>query len=148
MPSSVPLPRTASLWRRFAAIVYDSFAVFGVSFAAGAVALAWRHGEIPPSGISWFTLYLVLANYAYFAYSWRRGQTLGMRAWKLRLVDAAHGGRVTWRQTAVRFAVALLAWAPAGFGYWRSLWDAEARAWHDTASGTRLVDSRPAATAA
>lgn len=148
MSAPVPSPRPASLWRRLAAIVYDTFAVFGVSFAAGAAALAWRHGATPPSGLSWFTGYLLLANYAYFAYSWRRGQTLGMRAWKLRVVDCTHGGRVAWRQTAIRFAVALLAWVPAGFGYWRSLWDAEGRAWHDTASGTRLIDTRAPATAA
>lgn len=137
-------PRAASLWRRLAAIVYDGIAVFGVCFAAAAIVLAIRRGQPVVPGSWWFTLYLLCANYAYFAYSWRRGHTLGMRAWKLRVVDAATNQRISWRQSVLRFGVALLGWLPAGMGYWRSLWDGERRTWHDLASGTRLVHDRAA----
>jgi uncharacterized RDD family membrane protein YckC len=101
--------------------------------------LAIRRGALIAPGSWWFSAYLTLACYAYFAYSWRRGRTLGMRSWKIRVVDAATGHTVSWRQTVVRFVVALLGWLPAGMGYWRSLWDKEHRTWHDAVSATRLV---------
>lgn len=137
--AAVRTSRPASLWRRLAAIVYDGCAVFGVCFVAAAVAVAVRHGQAITAESWWFTAYLVLASYAYFAHSWRRGRTLGMRSWKLRLVDAATGSNVSWRQTALRFVVALLSWLPAGMGYWRALWDREQRTWHDLVSATRLI---------
>jgi uncharacterized RDD family membrane protein YckC len=133
------LPRVGvSLWRRLAAIVYDLFALFAVCFVAGAVALLFRHGTAIAPHTWWFTAYLTLACYAYFAYSWRRTQTLGMRSWKLCL-QSADGGQITQRQTLVRFIVALISWAPAGLGYWWSLWEPHRRTWHDIASGTVIV---------
>jgi len=137
------LPHAASLWRRLMSILYDCVAVFGVCFAAGAIAVAARHGDPVSPGSWWFTGYLTLATYAYFAYSWRRGQTLGMRAWKLRVADAATGAPPTWQQILVRFAIALIGWVPAGIGYWRSLWDERRRTWHDIASRTCLLHDRP-----
>lgn len=141
IPAQIPAraPRPVPLWRRLAAILYDCFAVFAVCFVAGALAVALHHGQAIAAESWWFTAYLGLASYAYFAYSWRRGRTLGMRSWKLRLVDATTGNAVSWPQTALRFVVALLAWVPAGMGYWRALWDREQRTWHDLVSATRLV---------
>lgn len=127
-----------TLRRRLAAVVYDSFAVIGVCAGAGAFVILVRGGRAVEAGSLWFTGYLALAIYGYFALSWRRGQTLGMQSWKIRLVDCASGGRVSWRQTLLRFAFALLGWVPAGMGYWRALWDRDGRAWHDAAYSTRL----------
>jgi uncharacterized RDD family membrane protein YckC len=127
-----------TLRRRLAAIVYDCFALIGVCAGAGALVIAARGGRAVEAGSLWFTGYLAFAIYAYFALSWRRGQTLGMRSWRLRLVDCASGSRVSWRQTALRFVLALLGWLPAGMGYWRSLWDRDGRGWHDAGSGTCL----------
>jgi uncharacterized RDD family membrane protein YckC len=132
----------ASLWRRLAAIVYDLFALFAVCFVAGAIALAFRHGTAVAPHTWWFTAYLALACYGYFAYSWRRRQTLGMRSWKLYL-QSADGGQVTHRQTALRFVAAIVSWLPAGLGFWWSLWERERRTWHDLVSGTILLRSRP-----
>lgn len=127
-----------TLRRRLAAIVYDSFALLGVCAGAGALVVLARGGRAVDAGTLWFTGYLTLAIYGYFALSWRRGQTLGMRSWKIKLVDSADGGRVSWRQTLLRFVLALLGWLPAGIGYWRALWDRDGRTWHDAGSGTRL----------
>ena len=61
---------------------------------------------------------LALAWFAYFGWSWtRRGQTLGMRAWRIRLESAA-GTRLDWSQSLLRFLLgASLAWL-AGLGAW------------------------------
>lgn len=133
-----------SIWRRLGAILYDTLALFGVLFMAGIPMVALHGGEAVAPNNPWFSAWLCLAAYGYLGYSWRRGRTLGMQSWKIRLIDARTGRAPSWGQTVARFVVALLSWLPAGFGYWRSLWHPERAAWHDLLSGTRLVrDFRP-----
>jgi len=137
--SSVPLHSRVGLWRRLAAIVYDGFALFAVCFVAGAIAVAAHRGQAISANSWWFTGYLLLASYGYFGYCWRRGQTLGMRCWKIKIVDATSGGAPSWRQTAVRFFIALIGGLILGFGFWWAALNRDRRAWHDSASGTRLI---------
>ena len=83
--------------------------------------------------------YVLGVGLVFFGWFWvHGGQTLGMRAWRLRLV-ATGGGRITWRHATVRYLAALLSWAAAGLGFAWSLFDDEKRSWHDLLSGTRLV---------
>jgi uncharacterized RDD family membrane protein YckC len=133
-----------SLWRRLGAILYDILALFGVLFVAGIPVVALHGGEAIAPNNALFSAWLCLAAFGYLGYSWRRGRTLGMQSWKIRLIDARTGGPVSWAQAAVRFAAGLLSWLPAGLGFWRALWNPERAAWHDLISGTRLVrDFRP-----
>lgn len=141
-PDPYPVSRCvpATLARRALAMVYDALASLAVAFSAGALAVLFHRGEAIAADNPWFKAYLLLAIYAYFGYSWHRaGQTLGMRSWKIVLFDAKGEHYVSWRQTAVRFAVALLSWLPCGLGFLWSLFDAEHRTWHDRASSSRLV---------
>lgn len=147
MTASAPLTPAmlrVSLWRRLAAMLYDTIALFGVLFVAGALVLAVRGGAPVEPSTPWFTLYLAFAAWAYLAYSWRRGRTLGMQSWKIRIIDARTGQPPDWRQTLLRYAVAGLSAGVAGIGFWRCLWHPEGAAWHDSLSGTALVrDYRP-----
>ncbi len=128
------------LWRRLAAIVYDLVPLAGVLFLAGGLAVAVHGGEAIAPRSPWFTLYLIACVYAYFGYSWHRGgQTLGMRAWKIVLLDDRTGGPPSWSQTLIRFLAAALSWAPCGLGFLWALVDPERRAWHDRLSRSRLV---------
>ena len=73
-----------------------------------------------------FLLALVMmwVAFAYFGWCWTHGgQTLGMRAWRLRIC-ALGGGLPTWRQCAVRFLAAIVSWACAGAGFAWILLDA------------------------
>lgn len=56
-------------------------------------------------------LYVPLLAFAFLGWFWTRpgGQTLGMQAWRVRLVGPAQS-RVTWRRAAVRFVLALAQW--------------------------------------
>jgi uncharacterized RDD family membrane protein YckC len=146
-PSATP----AGLQWRLAAIIYDLFPLAGIWFACGVIGVAVNGGVAPSPGSlgAWLQFILLFAaSYAYFLLSWRRGgQTLGMRAWRLRVLDLQ--GRAP-RDGALhlRFAVALLAWLPAGLGYLWSVFDPQRRAWHDIASHTVLVRmAAPAGTA-
>lgn len=131
--------KPAGLVRRLAALCYDLLLLGAVLIAFTAVVLAVRRGRAVPPGTWWFELSLLALCFAFFTWFWTHGgQTLGMLAFRLRLV-AADGGRVGWRAALVRGAAALLSALPAGLGFWWALVDPERRCWHDRLSGTRVV---------
>lgn len=144
--SPSPTPQQAipaALPYRLLAIVYDLLPLLALWFATAAAVLLAR-GNVPvtpnsPAALVEFALMLLVA-FAYFGLSWRRGgQTLGMRAWRLRLVRADGGAPPSWSALALRYLIAPLSLAAAGLGFLWSLFDRERRTWHDLASGTVLV---------
>ena len=132
----------ASLWLRLLAGVYDLLPLIGLWFVAGVLALAITGGALDPHRLAHKLLVqaLVLAlSAAYFVVSWMRGgQTIGMRAWRLRVMRADGSALGLWR-ALLRFFVALVSLAALGTGFWCALWDREKRAWHDIAAGTSMV---------
>ena len=135
-----PDPPPPALLRRMAAVAYDALLLCGVLFFAGlplpALPEAARNSIWGQISIQ---IYLVMVCFLFFGWFWTHGgQTLGMRAWRLRLVGPG-GSPVSWRHAAVRFLGAALSWAPLGAGFWWSLVDPEKLTWHDRLSGTRLV---------
>ena len=136
---TVPATRPCGLARRLLAIVYDTVVVIGLLLLAGALSLPLTGDRHQAFRDPVYTVFLLAVWFAYLGFCWTRGgQTLGMRAWRIRIIDDA-GKRVGWRASAIRFGVSLLAAAPLGLGFWWSLGDAGRRTWHDRASGTRLV---------
>lgn len=133
------MPTAPGLLRRLAIIVYDGLVLVGVLFVATAVLLPLNGGEAFTAEQWYFPLYLVGVCFAYYAGFWvHGGQTLGLKAWGCRVV-ALSGGAVTWRQALLRFCCAVLSWGCLGAGFWMVLWQRQRLAWHDLASGTRLV---------
>jgi len=147
-PESFPVAQdSAPLWRRFAALVYDLLVLAALSMAYSALAIlayvsiTGEQGEAytpmfegPLFPLGW--LALILGFYLFF---WSRGgQTLGMRAWRLRLTDS-RGHSPSIRQCALRCLAGPFALGLAAFGYWWAWFDREGRCWHDRVSGTRVV---------
>lgn len=133
---------TPSLLRRLAAIFYDSLLLIGVLLAAVALitvptGLIWGV-EPDPAGLA-FRAYLVVVIALFFVYFWTHGgQTLGMRAWRLRVLRD-DGTPLSGRDAGLRLLLAAVSWAPLGAGYVWALFDADGLCWHDRASRTRLV---------
>lgn len=99
-----------------------------------------RENIAPFSALQWL-LWLACWGVTglYATLSWRRGgQTLGMRPWRLRLV-ATRGEPPAWRALWLRYAVGTVSLLAAGMGFWWAWLDRDRLAWHDRASGTRLV---------
>ncbi len=91
-------------------MLYDSFLLIAVLFLAMAVMLLLSRGHQFEAGNPVLTLYLLLVSFVFFGWFWTHGgQTLGMRAWKLRL-QQPDGKAVTWRQVTIRFITAIPAW--------------------------------------
>lgn len=135
---------TPGLPRRLAALFYDGFLLVALWFAMNALLLALSSGRLAAADRPDWLLYvqrLVLAGvtFCFFAWFWRHGgQTLGMRAWRLRL-EGQNGGAISLDQAAKRSLAALISFAALGLGYFWVLVDREGRSWHDRLSGTRLV---------
>ncbi len=140
MPSEPPAP----LWRRLAAASYDLLVLIAVWMLIAALVLAAFHGEVdvarqPPLYHAVLQGALLCATALYFAVSWSRGgQTIGMRAWRVRVVGA-DGRSPPFTRALARFVVAIASTLALGLGFAWCLVDRRGRAWHDIASATSLV---------
>ena len=129
---------TASLGRRFGAILYDSLLVFALMFVGTLPFIGMRGGEPVAAGDPAYQLTMLFVAYAFFAGFWTRaGRTLGMQSWGLSL-ETMDGQKAGFSRSSLRFFSALLSWLPAGLGFWWQLWDRDNLCWHDRLSGTRL----------
>lgn len=137
-PVDAELPH-AGLPRRLAAIVYDTLLALAVLFFAAALALPFTHGEAVKPHNPLFTAYLFLVLYFFFAWFWiHGGQTLGMRAWRLR-VQTEEGKPISWGQAMLRYLAAWASFLAAGLGYLWMLVDRKKLTWHDRFSDTVIV---------
>lgn len=137
LPSHPHPVEPASLWRRLAALLYDSLLILAL-WMIGAALVVVPTGQPIGSGNLFFQAYLLVLAMAYFAVCWHRGgQTLGMRAWKIRLESIE--ATLTGRQILVRLAVGLVSIGALGAGLAWSLVRADRACWHDLASATRIV---------
>ncbi len=129
---------TASLSRRFGAILYDSLLVFALMSLGTLPFIAMRGGEPVAAGDPVHQLTMLFVAYAFFAGFWTRaGRTLGMQSWGLTL-ETMDGQNVGLSRSSLRFFSALLSWLPMGLGFWWQLRDQDNLCWHDRLSGTRL----------
>ena len=126
----------AGLGRRLGAMLYDSLLILALFFLTGFI---W----VPLSGDvvtgPAFQLTLLGEIIAFFGYCWhKQGETLGMRAWKIRVVDE-NGELPSWKQIFLRLLIAPLSLACFAVGYaWLYLGERK-QTWHDRASATFVV---------
>jgi uncharacterized RDD family membrane protein YckC len=145
-------------------MTYESVLLFGVVFVASYALLSLAHWTYPLVGYQRLVLQIVLFLTVglYFTYQWSRtGQTLAMKSWHMRVVDAT-GKPPRTSVAAIRYILAwhlLLPWAawhvlfglhePAdllvpGIGFvllllLPALLDPRRRLLHDWLTATRMV---------
>ncbi|MEM7259906.1 MAG: RDD family protein [Pseudomonadota bacterium] len=130
-------PESASLIRRIAAIFYDLLLLIGILFVVSAIAVWINRGEAVEHPL--YYLALLIATYVFYGWFWTHGgQTLGLRTWRLRVVDN-HGDTLNWRQSLHRFAAAWIAFLPAAAGLLWIIFDRDSLALHDRLSKTRII---------
>jgi uncharacterized RDD family membrane protein YckC len=144
--SSIPAGRCyPGLLRRLGAILYDGLLLSAILFAATAFILLFNGGAAITPDQWLFPVYLISISFLFFGGFWTHGgQTLGMRAWKIRVISLS-GGKITWSQALIRFTGAMLSWAAAGIGYWWIVFSAENNGWHDLLSRSRIVRTESSA---
>ena len=131
------------LLRRLAALVYDALLLFAVLFAATVPAVIVTGGEAVGPNHPAFTAWLLAVSYLYFGWCWTRsGQTLGMRAWRMR-VRTREGEPLGWGRSLVRFTAAMVSIGAAGIGLLWVAFDRERLSLHDRLSATVLETVSP-----
>lgn len=142
----VSTPTTISLLRRLGAMFYD-FLLFGatVLIAGGIlntiVSQVLGLTEIPPRSTLANLLFFieVLMVYGLLGWFWTHGgQTLGMRAWKIKVVTFENKP-LNWQHVTVRFIVSIVSLLAFGVGFIISLFDPKKLTWHDRYSRTKLI---------
>ena len=120
-------------------MVYDTVLLVGVFFLA---TLGWiflqRGQAVSPNTLA-FDGYLFAVSYLFFGWFWTHGgQTLGMRAWKIRL-SGQNFRTVSWRAATIRYFAATLSVLAMGTGFLWALLDREKRTFHDLLSKTQIT---------
>jgi len=130
--------------RRLAAMFYDALLLAALWFFAAALLMVVTGGHLAnPDRPLWLLgalqLSLLLVLLLFFSGFWvKGGQTLGMRAWRLRLVTT-RGEPVNWSQAIWRLVAAVPSLGLFGIGFFWMLIDRERIAMHDRLTGTRLI---------
>lgn len=128
----------SGLRRRMAAIFYDILCLLGIFFLVTMVVVLLGNGIAIDSDNIVYDLYLLLVAYLYFVWHWvNGGQTIGMRAWRIRL-KKQDARRLSWFNATVRFFLGSLS-CIFGIGFLWACFDSKKLTFHDRYSGTRLV---------
>jgi len=134
--------RNAGLGRRLLAMLYDSFLVIALFFVVS-IPFVVQVGEQTlnhnPLVHALYQLVLLLSAFLFFGWFWTHGgQTLGMRAWRLRTIKS-DGSPMDWPASVLRSVASIISFACFGLGFVWILIDPEHLAWHDRLSRTRVV---------
>ena len=128
----------AGLFRRLVAMFYDSLLLFSILLVATALALLVTRGTLHYHN-PFFRTYLFFIWFFFYTWFWTHGgQTLGMRAWKLR-VQRIDGGPITLWQALLRFLAAIPSLGLGGLGLFWLLVDRDRLAVHDRISESTIV---------
>lgn len=132
----------ASLLRRLGALLYDLMAIIALLMLVGALWLPFNGGEAITAEHPLYPLLrvtLILTPFIFYLFFWLRdGQTLGMRAWRLR-IQQWDGRPIRPEQAIIRLFAAILSWLPFGLGFFWMNFTPTFRTWHDTISKTEIV---------
>ena len=129
----------ASLFKRLAALIYDSFVVFSFLILMTTLALLCNQGRSLLPYKSYFLMYLLLTTGFFLTWFWRQGgQTLGMLAWKIKVLNKSNQP-LTGKQAILRYCLSLFSVCGGGLGLLWCLIDKEGQSLHDRLSGTKVV---------
>lgn len=122
------------LLRRIAAFFYDCLLLIAVYFVITAIVVITNDGEaIQHWG---YKIFLIFIAFVFFDWFWRHGgQTLGMRAWRLR-IEGQEQEHVTLKQTIQHYFLGLFIF---GFTYLYMFANNSQLALHDKLSKTKII---------
>lgn len=139
------MPAPPGILRLLGALLYDSLLIIALLMIA---ALPWVMLTAQPGteGLDFthkglgFQLYCLALIIAYYIVQWSiQGQTLGMKSWRLLLINVSGQRGIHPLRGLLRFVTAPLSWLPAGLGVLWQYTDSEGLMWHDRISATRVV---------
>ncbi|MCE1249960.1 MAG: RDD family protein [Comamonadaceae bacterium] len=163
MPAPAPALTAPSLPRRLACWLYEGMLLFGVVFIAGYLFSTLTQTRNALDNRHALQAFLLVVFGIYFTWFWAKGQTLAMKTWHIRVVDA-QGQPLTQRRALRRYALSWLWFLPplgASAAWqlpsaqtavlvlgWVAIWALLSRFhpqrqfWHDAWAGTCLIEAR------
>ena len=164
-PDAAMPQRTPGLWRRMACFAYEGVLLFGVLMVAGYLFSSLTQQRNALEGRHGLQAFLFVVLGIYFGWFWSRGgQTVAMKAWRIKLLDR-NDRPVSQGRAVSRYLMSWLWFLPALLVVWLSgvrsppatftalglgvlayamlaLLMPSRQFLHDVACGTRLVSSR------
>ena len=129
-----------AIWRRFAAIVYDILLITSVSMGYAGICIGlgvaiFGNKEVLTSSL-FFQLGWMAVIFGFFCFFWKKaGQTLGMRAWRLRIAQQSSLDLPTLFPCLLRCL-----FAPIGLTlFFTAFFRSDRQCLHDLISGTRVI---------
>ncbi|NOQ64199.1 MAG: RDD family protein [Methyloprofundus sp.] len=113
--------------------------VIALFFVATAVLLPFTQGEAIQAPIL-YPLYLFSCAFLFYAWFWTHGgQTLGLRAWKIRIISDESQTDISWKQAFIRYITAICTLLSLGLGLVWRFWQKDSKTWQDLSSKSSLV---------
>ena len=84
-------------------------------------------------------LFVLVVVVGYFTYFWSTGSTLGMKVFKLRVVDANTGQPIGIGRALLRYIGWIIAGIPCYIGLIWAAFDARKQGWHDKIASTVVI---------
>jgi uncharacterized RDD family membrane protein YckC len=126
------------LLKVLAVVIYDLILLIAVLFVATALVLPLNAGAAFTAQQVFYPIYLLAISFLFYGWFWTHGgQTLGLRAWNLKVLTVDRQP-INWKQALIRFFAAFFSWSFCGLGFLWILIDKQHRSWHDNLSGTAL----------
>jgi len=128
-------PVYGGIARRLGASCYDLLLLCAALLVSTLILMPFTQAAIPEGNVL-YQIYIVGVVYIFYAWFWvHGGQTLGMRAWKIR-VELDNGDNLGWGVAALRLVLAILTF---GAGLLWCLWDPRHRALYDVLARTQVI---------
>lgn len=116
-------------------MLYDSLLLIAIFFVITAFAVALNDGEAITHPFYLFGMYPIA--FLFYFWCWKRGgQTLGMQAWRIKVVNE-QDTKLTTSQCVTRYVLGSILF---GFTYFGALFDPQKRALHDSLSRTKIIN--------
>jgi uncharacterized RDD family membrane protein YckC len=131
-------PAAPGLGRRLACVFYEGLLVAALMLVAAFPFVPLTQGLAPAIAKASLQVYLILVAGAYFTLFWRKGQTLAMKTWGIR-IESARGGAPSFGQAWSRYLLSCLNLVLLGVGWWSALFSRDRQFLQDRLAGTRLI---------
>lgn len=134
---------TPRLARRLVCMLYEGLVVFSILLIGFLLPQIVFHafGLVLSGRLLMLHIFLLLM--IYFAWCWLNGgQTLPMKTWKMRIVNA-DGSKLRPLQAVLRYLAAWPSILFFGIGILWALFDKDMQLLHDRLAGSRIISSQP-----
>lgn len=126
--------------RRLGGVLYDGLTLTALWLLASAIFTSLYGAADRPFARLLLQGICLLVVSSYFLWCWTHGgQTLAMRAWRIRVVHA-DGQSVTVLGAMLRFLLATAGILAGGVGLWWAFLDRDSQFLHDRLAKTRLIE--------